>query len=217
MEFLRESDLVEKAVPHLPLRRWLRVPESASLFQAREVKGFFGVPDFVAAVVPSDPDAVASTPSIAFEMKLSDWRRGLIQAFRYRTFARVVYLVLDASRVGPALRNSERFERSNVGLVGLDAKGTLTVYHEPDDEEPFCPHMAERFMWAIRTEGGELAEPHRSERELALEKKLPSCAPLAQRQPTKSRESGCSAGAVYHRGQPRIRVRPPRALALAGR
>ena len=216
MEFLRESDLVETAVQHLPLRRWLRVPESASLFQAREVKGFFGVPDFVAAVVPSDPGTVATTPSIAFEMKLSDWRRGLIQAFRYRTFARVVYLVLDASRVGPALRNSERFERSNVGLVGLDAKGTLTVYHEPDDEEPFCPQMAERFMRAVRTEGGELTELHRSERELVPGKKPASRAPLVHRQPAKGRDSECSAGAVHHRGQPRLRV-PPRALACAGR
>ena len=129
----------------------------------------------------------------------------------------MVYLVLDESRVGPALRNSERFERSNVGLVGLDAKGTLTVYHEPDDEEPFCPHMAERFMRTIRTEGGELAEPHRSERELTLEKKFASRAPLVHCQPTKGRDSGCSAGAVHHRGQTRLRVRSPRGMARAGR
>jgi hypothetical protein len=153
MRFSTESDLVVKAIRHLPLRCWLRAPESAPVFQGREIKGLFGVPDFVAAVVPSNGDQACSTPSIAFEMKLSDWRRGLIQAFRYRAFARLAYLVLDGSRIGPAVANTERFERSNVGLVGIETDGQFTVYHEPQDEEPFCPELVERFIQVIHANG----------------------------------------------------------------
>ena len=114
MRFSTESELVVKAIRHLPLRSWLQASESAPVFQAREIKGLFGVPDFVAAVVPSDADKACSTPSIAFEMKLSDWRRGLIQAFRYRAFARVAYLVLDGSRIGPAVANTSISEPSGM-------------------------------------------------------------------------------------------------------
>jgi hypothetical protein len=153
MRFATESELVAKAIRHLPFRHWLRAPSSASVFQAREMKGLFGVPDFVAAVVPPNTGQRCSTPSVAFEMKLSDWRRGLIQAFRYRAFARVAYLVLDASRIGPAVANTERFERSNVGLVGIETDGRFTVYHVPQDEEPFCPDLAERFIQVIHANG----------------------------------------------------------------
>lgn len=153
MRFSTESELVVKAIRHLPLRCWLRASERTPVFQAREIKGLFGVPDFVAAVVPSNADRACSTPSIAFEMKLSDWRRGLIQAFRYRAFARVAYLVLDGSRIGPAVANTERFERSNVGLVGIETDGQFTVYHEPQDEEPFCPELVERFIQVIHANG----------------------------------------------------------------
>jgi hypothetical protein len=150
MRFTAESELVRQAIRCLPLRCWLQAPKNAPLFQATEVKGFFGVPDLVAAVIPSEAGIDRVPRAIAFEMKLSDWRRGLIQAFRYRAFARLTYVVLDNCRVGPALTSTERFKRSNVGLIGLESSGKFTVYYEPDDVEPFCPRLVEKFSQVVQ-------------------------------------------------------------------
>ena len=80
--------------------------------------------------------------SIAFEMKLSDWRRGLAQAFRYRSFACECYLVLDQTHIRPALDHTEHFVRANVGLIGIESKRGFTVYHRPHYETPFCRDLA---------------------------------------------------------------------------
>src|ERR1022692_3447827 len=101
MRFATESELVAKAIRHLPFRHWLRAPSSASVFQAREMKGLFGVPDFVAAVVPPNTGQRCSTPSVAFEMKLSDWRGGLTRAFRSRPSPRSQSLFSAQSRIAP--------------------------------------------------------------------------------------------------------------------
>ncbi len=143
MAFASEQELVDGAVRYLPLRSFLQAPPRARIFRAREVKGLFGVPDLIAAVVPNATDRRLSLRSIAFEMKLADWRQGLVQAFRYRSFASVVYVVLDDARVKSGLAHRERFERANVGLIGLDPGGKFTVYQRPRKEPPFSPELVE--------------------------------------------------------------------------
>jgi hypothetical protein len=140
-QFSTEQELVETAIQHLPLRSWLRAPKSATLFQQTEVPGLFGIPDLVAARVSKRKRKTIHFDSIAFEMKLSDWRRGLIQAFRYRAFATTVILVIDDARSAPAIANVDRFKKANVGLVGLRPDGAFNVYSWPDREDPFSPHL----------------------------------------------------------------------------
>ena len=141
MPFLDENQLVETALRRLPLREWLRQPVPEPIYRQRELRGLFGIPDVVAACLHRR-EARPRIRSIAFEMKLSDWRRGLAQAFRYRSFACECYLVLDQTRIRPALDHTEHFVRANVGLIGIDSQRGFTVHHRPHYEPPFCRDLA---------------------------------------------------------------------------
>jgi len=56
----------------------------------------------------------------AFEIKLSDWRRGITQAHRYRYFANAAILVLPIDRNSNALNHIETFKKIHVGLWSFD-------------------------------------------------------------------------------------------------
>ncbi len=141
MAFQTEQELVNTAIEHLPFRRWLRAPKDATVFQQTEVQGLFGIPDLLAAVENRSRRKTSPVRSIAFEMKLSNWRRGLMQAFRYRTFACKSVLVIDNARSAPAVANLDRFIRANIGLVGLNSDGSFHVYAWPEPEPPFNPEL----------------------------------------------------------------------------
>ena len=128
MPFPTEKELVDSAIKHFPLRKWLQVNEHDEVFLGTEVQGLFGIPDLVAAIPPHQSNVDGSPVlTMAFEMKLSDWLRGLAQAFRYRTFANSSFLVIDEARSKRAVANLERFQRANVGLIGLKADGSFLM------------------------------------------------------------------------------------------
>lgn len=56
----------------------------------------------------------------AFEMKMTDWRRGLAQAYRYGHFADKAILVVPPNTAILALKNKKLFQRLNVGLWSFD-------------------------------------------------------------------------------------------------
>jgi hypothetical protein len=145
MSFATEQELVSSAVQYLPLRRWLKAPKKAPLFQQTEVPGLFGIPDLVAAFA-TQSNRKQAVRSIAFEMKLSNWRRGLMQAFRYRSFAYEAVLVMDDTRSRSAVANLDKFKRANIGLVGLRPDGTFEIYAWPQREEPFSPQLQAVFQ-----------------------------------------------------------------------
>jgi hypothetical protein len=150
MAFATEQELVDCAIRHFPVREWLQVPDDARVFQRTEVQGLFGIPDLLVAARPDAEigDGV-SIASIAFEMKLSDWRRGLAQAFRYRSFAKSTFLVIDDSRSRQAVANLERFQRANVGLIGLNTDGIFQVYVWPEQEEPFSRDLCHALITIV--------------------------------------------------------------------
>lgn len=54
---------------------------------------------------------------VAIEAKLSNWQRGLYQAYRYRQYATESYLALYTQYINRALSHKEEFVRANVGLI----------------------------------------------------------------------------------------------------
>src|SRR5215216_1790736 len=141
MAFATERDLVDTACAGATLQRLIGIEPGASWVRRTEVKGLFGIPDVVVTRIwPCACDG-ESVVTAAFEMKLSHWRRALAQAFRYRSFAELSYVVIDAARVGPALKNMERFRRSNVGLASLDEAGIITIHHRPAIDAPFSHYL----------------------------------------------------------------------------
>ena len=153
MSFATEQELVDRALEHLPHQA---VAEDASEWDpvsAHRSPGLSGIPDLLAVQAPR-PLAKRRTAlnSIAFEMKLSDWRRGLAQAFRYRSFATFSILVLDNTRTKSAVANADRFRRANIGLIGLNVDGSYDVNVWPEPEKPFSKRLHAAMAEIVRTE-----------------------------------------------------------------
>jgi len=66
----------------------------------------------------------------AFEVKLTNWRKGMTQAHRYRYFADATVLVLPTDIIANAMEYRETFERIHVGLWAFDMESSRIV--------PYC-------------------------------------------------------------------------------
>ncbi|PVY40382.1 hypothetical protein [Pontibacter virosus] len=74
--------------------------------------------------------------TVAIEAKLKNWKRALQQAYRYKWFASLSYVVLDSKNINPAKRNIQEFEKYNVGLATIAKNGSLDVIFKPYSEAP---------------------------------------------------------------------------------
>jgi hypothetical protein len=73
----------------------------------------------------------------AIEGKISDWRKGLQQAFRYRYFAHRSLLVLPTRTAEAAARFLATFRRLGIGLWGFDEEtGRLHKWFTPRSKRP---------------------------------------------------------------------------------
>lgn len=65
---------------------------------------------------------------VAIEAKLRDWRRGLVQAYRYIQFSNESWVLLDHSTSLSALRHQEQFRTYGVGLATFTTTGKLYIH-----------------------------------------------------------------------------------------
>ena len=112
-----------------------------SRWEEREVEGLFGVPDFVCAFGSLSSSGDRMIHTFAFEMKLRNWRRALIQAFRYAAFAHFSYVVMDHEHVDRATRQLSLFRRCNVGLISVKPDGETVVHAHPRYQEPYSDSL----------------------------------------------------------------------------
>jgi len=73
--------------------------------------------------------ALKSLKLTAFEAKLKDWRRGLVQASRYKHFANRAILVLPSPTARVAREYIQTFRDLQVGLWEFDAESLRIVRH----------------------------------------------------------------------------------------
>ena len=68
-----------------------------------------------------DLDLNQLNPTIrAFEFKMSDWRKGMMQAHRYKFFSNASNLVLPKQKLSPAVSHLDVFRKLRVGFWGFD-------------------------------------------------------------------------------------------------
>ncbi len=113
---------------------------------AREVPmNGFGIADLVTVSWDASREAGRASPFgsdlrptvRAFEFKLRDWRKGLMQAHRYRFFADVAILVLPTNKQAAAEPFLPTFEAVNVGLWGFsEATGAISMLFTPRPRLP---------------------------------------------------------------------------------
>ncbi len=105
-----------------------------SIFYIQELKGLFGVPDYILVEVGKDGIVLNS---VAVELKLHNWKRALSQAFRYHTFANSSFVIIDAVYIHRAINNIELFRKYNIGLASFGTDSSLSVYYMPKPSQPF--------------------------------------------------------------------------------
>ena len=121
----------------------------------REVPVFGnGIPDLLAFSWFDDQSVNISTcldleklnPTVrAFEFKLSDWRKGLMQAHRYKYFSHASTLVLPCHKMRSVASQIEIFRKLRVGLWWFSTKnGTITCSYTPRPIRQQIPKYGQR-------------------------------------------------------------------------
>jgi hypothetical protein len=139
MTFKTEAELVSVALSSSFFRHLLTAYSSSTYLL--EPRGLFGIPDVIIANGEVFLGERKSVEVFAFEMKLSNWRRALLQAYRYRSFADMAYVVLDYHRAGPAIEQVDRFEKANIGLLSIDTSGEIYSHFHPKYDEPYSMRL----------------------------------------------------------------------------
>ena len=86
----------------------------------------------------------------AFEMKLSDWRKGIAQAYRYSYFADLAVVVVPPALAATAKADLDRFRASSVGLWSFDAaSGAIRKLFTPRSSGPRNAKAKERALDSI--------------------------------------------------------------------
>jgi len=138
--FATESEMAE--VMDMVLARRLKFNQITS---KREFRCPLGVPDFLLFRECAKTIAYVTV----LELKLKNWRKGLYQAFKYRSYANSAYVALDAYHIKDALNNISLFEKFNIGLASIDLEGIFTVYAEPISDLPFSSYHASLLMSSL--------------------------------------------------------------------
>jgi hypothetical protein len=102
----------------------------------KEFRGLFGIPDFVYFDKSNDNISI-----ISFELKLKNWKQALMQAFRYRSFSELSYVVLPTKSLKVAEKNIELFIRYNIGLATFDKNDKLEIFYKPKQTEPLSEFL----------------------------------------------------------------------------
>ncbi len=105
-----------------------------------ELNGFFGIPDII--IVKKNKQKQVS---YAYEAKLSNWTKALTQALRYKAFVNKSYVILDHDRISPAISNTDKFCRANIGLISIEKTGKMHCHYDPYFEKPYSPQLEAKF------------------------------------------------------------------------
>lgn len=85
---------------------------------------------------------------IAFEAKLSNWRKAIHQAWRNTSFANQVYVVLPRKHATAAIKNRAEFDARGVGLCVVD-EGGVEVLIRSTINQPVMPWLNNKAMSAL--------------------------------------------------------------------
>lgn len=110
----------------------------------KECQGLFGIPDFVFYSQNNEKISIVS-----FELKLKDWKRAATQAFRYKSFSNIAYVVLPKKNIRSALRNIEIFKQYNIGLAKFDKDNNFEILFKPQESKPYSETLNKKLIYSI--------------------------------------------------------------------
>jgi len=89
---------------------------------------------------------------VAFEAKLTNWRKALDQAWRNTSFANEVYVILPRACARPALQHQPAFQDAGVGLCLLDDSGVDVAFNSRD-HMPVLPWLHKKARASLGEHG----------------------------------------------------------------
>ncbi len=110
----------------------------------KEYQGLFGIPDFVFYAKNNDEISIVS-----FELKLKDWKRAAKQAFRYKSFSNISYVVLSPKNIDAALSNIDVFKKYNIGLAKFDKENVFDILFKPEVGKPYSENLSQKIVLSI--------------------------------------------------------------------
>jgi hypothetical protein len=110
----------------------------------KECQGLFGVPDFVFYAKQEQEVSI-----ISFELKLKNWKQAARQAFRYKSFSNIAYVVLSGKNANTALNNIELFEKYNIGLAKFDTNSEFEIMYKPKSGTPYSENLNQKLVDSI--------------------------------------------------------------------
>jgi len=112
----------------------------------KECQGLFGVPDFVFYSRQEDEISI-----ISFELKLKNWQKAAKQAFRYKSFSNISYVVLASKNAKAALNNIALFEKYNIGLAKFNANSNFEILYKPKPSIPYSENLNLKLVETINS------------------------------------------------------------------
>lgn len=119
----------------------------------KECTGLVGIPDFIFYITNNKKLVV-----ISFELKLRNWKRATQQAFRYKTFSNLSFVVLSSKNIKPAVNNIEFFEKYNIGLVSFDSEKNLKILFKPKMESPYSEGLNKKILLMVKSHSTEICQ-----------------------------------------------------------
>jgi len=110
----------------------------------KECQGLFGVPDFVFYAKQKQEVSI-----ISFELKLRNWKKAAKQAFRYKSFSNISYVVLSSKSANAALNNIALFEKYNIGLAKFDGDSYFEILYKPELGAPYSENLNQKLVETI--------------------------------------------------------------------
>lgn len=110
----------------------------------KEYQGLFGIPDFIYYAKQKQNISI-----ISFELKLKNWKQAAKQAFRYRSFSNMSYVVLSSKNVDVAINNIQIFEKYNIGLAKFDNNSEFEIIFKPEINIPFSDSLNKKLIKSI--------------------------------------------------------------------
>lgn len=112
----------------------------------KEYRGLFGIPDFV--YYNKNEDKIEL---IAFELKLKDWKQAIKQAFRYKSFSNISYVVIPTVSINVAFKNVELFKKYNIGLAGFNSSKEFEILFKPTSETPYSSELNNKILESFKS------------------------------------------------------------------
>ncbi|VVA44329.1 conserved hypothetical protein [Candidatus Roizmanbacteria bacterium] len=79
----------------------------------------------------------------SIEAKISDWKRGFYQAYRYKWFSNYSFLAIYEKYERPVIKNLSLFKKHNIGLVTVDTiKNNIKLIHRPKFDKPYSKEFS---------------------------------------------------------------------------